>query len=207
MTVAPPGPRGVVVTAGDPALRRSLVEQLTAAGRWPVDAAAAAVLVAVIDGAEAAAAARRAHADGIRVVALAEAAAVEAPASWGFPVLPLPVRLAELVAAVERAMALDPAGRAIGAYRYHPAGRRLEHPPSGRTLRLTEIECRIIEFLLSAGDRPVSREALLADVWGYAEDATTHTVATHIYRLRRKLGGGDAGNPLLSGPEGYRLAR
>ncbi|MGE3712744.1 MAG: helix-turn-helix domain-containing protein, partial [Hyphomicrobiaceae bacterium] len=53
--------------------------------------------------------------------------------------------------------------------------------------RLTEKETSILKYLLRAGEKVVSREMLLHDVWGYNAGVTTHTLETHIYRLRQKV--------------------
>jgi len=52
----------------------------------------------------------------------------------------------------------------------------------------------------------VARDALLGEVWGYSGDATTHTVETHIYRLRRKLSDNGAADLLVTEAGGYRLS-
>ncbi len=52
---------------------------------------------------------------------------------------------------------------------------------------LTEKEVALIEYLLRAEGKIIPREALLGDIWGYGEDINTHTLETHIYRLRAKL--------------------
>jgi len=54
-------------------------------------------------------------------------------------------------------------------------------------LRLTEKEAAILRFLHRADRQVVSREVLLKDVWGYNANVTTHTLETHIYRLRQKI--------------------
>ena len=56
-----------------------------------------------------------------------------------------------------------------------------------RKVRLTEKETAILRFLYRAGQMPVSRETLLQEVWGYNSGITTHTLETHIYRLRQKI--------------------
>ena len=56
-----------------------------------------------------------------------------------------------------------------------------------RKIRLTEKETAIIKFLLRAGEQIVSRDVLLQDVWGYNAGVTTHTLETHVYRLRQKI--------------------
>ena len=59
--------------------------------------------------------------------------------------------------------------------------------PKGSKVRLTEKETAILRYLYRAGQRPVSREVLLQEVWGYNSGVTTHTLETHIYRLRQKV--------------------
>ena len=59
--------------------------------------------------------------------------------------------------------------------------------PKGSNVRLTEKETSILRHLYRAGQRPVSREALLQEVWGYNSGVTTHTLETHIDRLRQKI--------------------
>jgi DNA-binding response OmpR family regulator len=74
----------------------------------------------------------------------------------------------------------------IGPYTFRPSSKLLLSP-KGNKIRLTEKETSILRYLYRAGQRPVSRETLLRDVWGYNSGLTTHTVETHIYRLRQKI--------------------
>ena len=53
-------------------------------------------------------------------------------------------------------------------------------------LRLTEKEVNTIVYLSKVG-KPISVEKLEAEVWGYQSNIETHTVETHIYRLRKKI--------------------
>lgn len=52
---------------------------------------------------------------------------------------------------------------------------------------LTEKEVEILSCLMQQPDRTMAREKLLKAVWGYSDDIATHTLETHIYRLRGKL--------------------
>jgi DNA-binding response OmpR family regulator len=75
---------------------------------------------------------------------------------------------------------------------------------------LTEKEINILRFLHRANGQPVSREVLLAEIWGYNSQISTHTLETHIYRLRQKSEGGTDNStmetPLLvTDAGGYRL--
>jgi DNA-binding response OmpR family regulator len=74
----------------------------------------------------------------------------------------------------------------IGAYTFKPAAKVLLDD-KGTKIRLTEKETSILKFLYRAGEKVVTRDVLLADVWGYNSGVTTHTLETHIYRLRQKI--------------------
>jgi DNA-binding response OmpR family regulator len=63
-------------------------------------------------------------------------------------------------------------------------------------VRLTDKETAVLRYLCRAGQRPVSRETLLQEVWGYNSGLTTHTLETHIYRLRQKIEK-DAASPAI----------
>ena len=93
----------------------------------------------------------------------------------------------------------------IGPYSFRPAGKVLVDP-KGKKVRLTEKETNILKYLYRAGAKPVSREELLTEVWGYNAGVTTHTLETHIYRLRQKIEPepGQA-RLLLTDAGGYRL--
>ena len=75
---------------------------------------------------------------------------------------------------------------AIGPYEFRPANKMLRGPKD-KKIRLTEKETNILKYLYRAGAKPVSREELLTEVWGYNAGVTTHTLETHIYRLRQKI--------------------
>ena len=75
-----------------------------------------------------------------------------------------------------------------------------------RKIRLTEKETSILKYLFRAGDAVIGRDELLNEVWGYNSGVTTHTLETHVYRLRQKLEA-DPSNAqiLVTEPGGYRL--
>ena len=92
----------------------------------------------------------------------------------------------------------------IGPYTFRPSAKVLLDP-KGKKVRLTEKETNILKFLHRSGDT-VPRDTLLHEVWGYNPAVTTHTLETHIYRLRQKI----ENNPgqaqiLVTEPGGYRL--
>lgn len=100
----------------------------------------------------------------------------------------------------------------LGPYEFAPAYKKLTPPKDAdgkqpRDIRLTEKETNILKYLYRAGGKPVGRDELLHEVWGYNSGVTTHTLETHVYRLRQKIEPqkGTA-TLLLTEPGGYRLA-
>jgi len=95
----------------------------------------------------------------------------------------------------------------IGPYEFSPA-RKLLCTASGQKVRLTEKETNILKYLYRASPRPVSRDELLHEVWGYNANVSTHTLETHIYRLRQKIEPDPAqARLLITESGGYRLAQ
>ena len=94
----------------------------------------------------------------------------------------------------------------IGPYEFRPAAKLLIDEKA-RKIRLTEKETSILKYLYRAGEKPVSREELLTEVWGYNAGVTTHTLETHVYRLRQKIEpDAQSARLLLTETGGYRLA-
>jgi DNA-binding response OmpR family regulator len=94
----------------------------------------------------------------------------------------------------------------IGPYEFRPA-QKLLLDAAKKKVRLTEKETNILKYLYRAGGKPVAREELLTEVWGYNAGVTTHTLETHIYRLRQKIEpDAAAARLLLTEAGGYRLA-
>ncbi len=121
-----------------------------------------------------------------------------------------PFRLAELIARLRAQIRAfetsEDAVLVVGPYHFRPGVRTLTDPTSNRRVRLTDKEASVLKHLYRAGRTPVSRQTLLREVWGYANGASTHTVETHIYRLRRKIEPDQASARILINVEGgYRL--
>ena len=95
---------------------------------------------------------------------------------------------------------------AIGPYTFKPASKLLLDA-AGSKIRLTEKETSILKYLYRSGEKVVSRDVLLHEVWGYNAGVTTHTLETHIYRLRQKIEK-DPSNAeiLVTESGGYKLA-
>ena len=94
----------------------------------------------------------------------------------------------------------------IGPYSFWPSAKILIDESQNRKVRLTEKETAILEYLYQTGDRMVNRETLLGKVWGYNAGVTTHTLETHVYRLRQKIEVDPSRAAILvTDPGGYRL--
>jgi DNA-binding response OmpR family regulator len=116
------------------------------------------------------------------------------------------VLLARIRAQLRNHEASEDAVFRIGPYEFQP-GAKLLVDERGKKLRLTEKEANILKYLYRAGAKSVSREELLAEVWGYNAAVTTHTLETHVYRLRQKIEPDPAAARLLiTEAGGYRLA-
>lgn len=119
----------------------------------------------------------------------------------------LGVLLARIRAQLRQFEQSEDAVFAIGPYSFRPANKMLlDTEKTGKKVRLTEKETAILKYLLRAGSKAVPRETLLAEVWGYNAGVSTHTLETHIYRLRQKIER-DPGvaKLLITDPGGYRL--
>jgi len=124
--------------------------------------------------------------------------------------VPKPVRvnvlMARLRAQLRQFELSDDATFLLGPYSFRPAAKMLV--AGNRKIHLTEKETAILKYLYRVGDRPVPRDTLLDEVWGYNAGVTTHTLETHIYRLRQKIEpkAGET-SVLVTEPGGYRLVR
>ena len=115
------------------------------------------------------------------------------------------VLLARIRAQLRQHEASEDAIFTIGPYTFRPSSKLFVNP-KGKKVRLTGKETSILRYLYRVGQQATSRETLLREVWGYNSGVTTHTVETHIYRLRQKIEE-NAAVPviLVTEPSGYRL--
>jgi len=218
--------RKILIVVADDALRRSLAEQLELNGEFAAlpcaDVAAAPALAGdcgvdaiLLDGAALDGAAPRVCRALRRAAPLASIVMLVADAHGTAPAgaddyVTKPLRLGALLerlrASARRGEDGESGGPTIGPYRFRPAAKLLLEANGRRRVRLTEKETAILDYLYRAGDRAIAREALLDAVWGYQEGVTTHTVETHVYRLRRKIERDPAhAEILVTEPGGYRL--
>ncbi|MDB5470655.1 MAG: DNA-binding response regulator [Caulobacter sp.] len=115
------------------------------------------------------------------------------------------VLLAHIRAQLRSHEASEDAVFRIGPYEFRPAAKLLVDD-KGKKVRLTEKETNILKYLYRAGAKAIAREELLTEVWGYNAGVTTHTLETHVYRLRQKIEP-DPGQArlLITEAGGYRL--
>jgi DNA-binding response OmpR family regulator len=99
----------------------------------------------------------------------------------------LGVLLARLRAHLRQHAQSEDAVFTIGQYSFRPAAKMLVEADTEKKVRLTEKETAILKYLYRAGQRVIDRETLLHEVWGYNPGVTTHTLETHVYRLRQKI--------------------
>jgi DNA-binding response OmpR family regulator len=228
-----PGPRPVLIVDDDEALRSTLSEQLRLDGEFaPVEAADLAAAAAALsapgarfdavlldvrlpdgDGRAFCARLRR---NGARIpILMLTGAGEEQDVVRGLDAgandyIAKPFRVNELLARLRAQLRVfdssDDAVLEIGPYLFQPGQKLLLEPTRNRKIRLTEKEAAILKFLYRAGPRPVPRQVLLNEVWGYADGVTTHTLETHIYRLRQKIEPDPtSARLLLTEAGGYRL--
>ena len=121
-----------------------------------------------------------------------------------------PVRLAVLLARLRAQLRLydgsEDATFTIGPYIFQPSAKRLQDTKKQRRVRLTDKEAGLLKYLHRAKSAGVTRQVLLDQIWGYNANVTTHTLETHIYRLRQKIER-DPSSPrlLITSPGGYGL--
>ncbi len=94
----------------------------------------------------------------------------------------------------------------IGPYTFRPSAKLLIHGESKKKIRVTFKETALLKYLYRNANMVVGRDILLEEVWGYSADVTTHTLESHMYRLRQKIES-DPFDPkiLITEPGGYRL--
>jgi DNA-binding response OmpR family regulator len=118
----------------------------------------------------------------------------------------LNVLLARLRAQLRQHEQSEDAVFSVGPYTFMPSSKILLDDETNKKVRLTEKETAILKYLYRSGDKVVGRDTLLGEVWGYNAGVTTHTLETHVYRLRQKI----ERNPsqaeiLVTEPGGYKL--
>lgn len=121
-----------------------------------------------------------------------------------------PLRLGELIALIRTQLhqfnASDDLRFKTGDTNFVLANKVLREIRTERMQALTEKEATILQFLHRAFPAGVTKEELLAEVWGFQNGISTHTLETHIYRLRQKIGRLTEKQIILTIEKGYRLS-
>ena len=226
-------PRPILIVEDDAALRATLAEQISLEGDFKADEAESAseaeaklgnadarydaILLDIGlpdgDGRDLCAKLRR---DGLRMPVImltghdAEQDVVRGLDAGANDYIAKPFRAGELLARVRAQLRVfdnsEDAVFTIGPYLFRPAAKLLLEPARSRKIRLTGKEASILKYLYRAGGKAVGRQVLLNEVWDYSSAVSTHTLETHIYRLRQKI----EPDPfqvqlLLTDRRGYRL--
>lgn len=91
-------------------------------------------------------------------------------------------------------------------YILYPSRKEIFNQRDETTTKLTEREVSMIKYLYKNADRTVSKNDLMQEVWEYSAEVATHTVETHIYRLRQKIEQDNSDNQIIITSEGgYQL--
>lgn len=118
----------------------------------------------------------------------------------------LNVLLARLRAQLRQHEQSEDAVFSVGPYTFMPSSKILLDDDTNKKVRLTEKETAILKYLYRSGDKVVGRDTLLGEVWGYNAGVTTHTLETHVYRLRQKIERDPSqAEILVTEPGGYKL--
>ncbi len=224
--------RTILIVDGDSAMRETLREQLTLGDAFAVVEAASAheaerhlfaldarfdavIMDATLPDGDGHAVCARLRANGLSMPVILMNGADRSRDADDTIAIAKPFRLSELMARLRARLEAreklgvlgDPSSPVrIGPYEFSLADKALHDATANLRIRLTEKEAAILAFLHRMAERPVPREELLREVWGYNPAVTTHTLETHIYRLRRKIEA-DPGKACLLVTEagGYRL--
>jgi DNA-binding response OmpR family regulator len=120
-----------------------------------------------------------------------------------------PVRLCDLLYTIRERLARKTTEEITLSSSYHflPSERILYSKDGTPSISLTEKESELLRALLAGNGKSIARDALLKSIWGYSDDISTHTLETHVYRLRGKLRQADEALDIISSEEGgYRLS-
>ena len=120
----------------------------------------------------------------------------------------LGVLLARLRAQMRQHELSEDAAFTVGPYTFKPSAKQLHHRATAKDISLSDKESAILKNLYRAGDTVVSCDTLYNEIWDHAAALHTHTLQTHVYRLRQKI----EENPshpeiIVSEHGGYRLVR
>ena len=124
-------------------------------------------------------------------------------------VIKKPIKLSSFLKALKEETLLPKVRRKecliFNEYSLYPVKKEIFSATTEKTTKLTEKEVDIIKYLYQKAPAVISKEELLEKVWEYSTDATTHTVETHIYRLRQKVEKDGSSQLIITENNGYKL--
>ena len=124
-------------------------------------------------------------------------------------VIKKPIKLSSFLKALKEETLLPKVRRKecliFNEYSLYPVKKEIFSATTEKTTKLTEKEVDIIKYLYQKAPTVISKEELLEKVWEYSTDATTHTVETHIYRLRQKVERDGSSQLIITENNGYKL--
>ena len=124
-------------------------------------------------------------------------------------VIKKPIKLSSFLKALKEETLLPKVRRKecliFNEYSLYPVKKEIFSATTEKTTKLTEKEVDIIKYLYQKAPMVISKEELLEKVWEYSTDATTHTVETHIYRLRQKVEKDGSSQLIITENNGYKL--
>jgi len=124
-------------------------------------------------------------------------------------VIKKPFKLEQMLTALKNNTLLPKVRRkeclTFNEYSLYPVKKEIVSAATGKTTKLTEKEVDIIKYLYQIAPQTASKEDMLENVWEYSADVTTHTVETHIYRVRQKVEKNSKNQLIITENNGYRL--
>ena len=121
-----------------------------------------------------------------------------------------PMRMGELLARMKTHLRQhrlsDDASFDINGLDFIPSAKTIASRTTASKVKLTEKETMILKLLNKNAPHMVMREDMLSEIWGFQKGLTTHTLETHIYRLRQKLARITDEPVIITAQDGYRLA-
>ena len=121
-----------------------------------------------------------------------------------------PLRMGELLARIHiqlhQSFVLGDVQLEIGDLIFIPANKTLHEITTDKVQKLTEKEATILKFLYQAFPNEITKNQILSEVWGFQNGVSTHTLETHVYRLRQKINQFNKKQLVLTTENGYRLA-
>lgn len=133
------------------------------------------------------------------------------PGKWAMPVIAVqqgkdtPLRMHVLLTAIQEALSKAEDSLSLGECTLSLSKKIITQASSGKSTGLTDKETQLLAMLIKGGDKGVSKETLLRHIWGVETELESHTLETHIYRLRTKLRDASMKETIVAQPGSYKI--